>query len=118
MAVTTRTQADLAGDALRHLGLVGKGEPVDGEDSTYVVRRYLELMEELKDHRLAYWAANAIPINVYGAMTELLAIEIADSYGIMIGVQERETRARLARARLVRRISKEASGEPVQGSYF
>lgn len=118
MAVTTRTQVELASDAMRHLGLIAANETADGHDVTYAVKRYAELVEELKDFGFAYWALNEIPINVYSAMTELLALEISEAFGIFYSIQERETRARLARSRLGRRTTKTASGEHAKVDYF
>jgi hypothetical protein len=118
MAVTTRTQSDLSADAMRHLGLLQANDSPAGPDDDYNKRRYAELMEELKDFGFAYWALDEIPSNVYSAMTELLGLEISEAYGIFYSVQERETRARLARSRLGRRTTKQASGEETRVDYF
>lgn len=121
--MATRTRLDLVTAAMLELGLIAPDEAVEAEDYDTIGSRYDELLEELRDKGLVYWAANDIPYVAFGALSRVLAGRIAPAYGVQEPTMQDDDGRQVAMSYkglkdLRRHMSKKTSGEPVRGSFF
>lgn len=79
--MTTRTESELAADVLRDLGVIAAEADPSALDSQWVIRRYRNILDELTDDGIAYWSADAIPLNVYEGLIDILALTVGPSFG-------------------------------------
>lgn len=110
----TRTQQQLAAAVMEDLGLVNVGEAPAASDSSMIIRRYTNIIEELRDEDTLYWEANAIPMEVFEAMVNVLSLLVMKSFGLPGPVGgEMDDALELAKRRIRKRVVKPASGLPV-----
>ena len=112
--MATKTQAQLVVRVLEKLGASYPGETPSAEDDAYILAEYADILDRLKDQGLAYWAANAIPQEVFGTLTVLVATEVGGAFGA-----PQPPEARLIAERDLRiHMAKPRSGEPIPADYF
>ncbi len=118
---TTRPQSELATAVMEHLGLTNAGEAPAASDASFVLRRYTNLMDELRDEQIAYWDNNAIPYEAFEGVVSAVGILVMGAFGLDAPVgRELEDAMEVAKRRIRRRVVKPASGEPAAAddSYF
>lgn len=117
--MTTRTASDLATAIMRDLSLIDALEEPAAEDREYIVQRYANILEEMRDDLLVTWEADAIPYDTFEAVVGLMRIVIGPAFGIpgLIG-EDMNNALEGAKKRIRRRSMKRSSGLPVQVEYF
>lgn len=117
--MTTRTQSDLADAVMRDLGLLDAHETASAEDRAFIVGRYQNILEEIRDDELVTWDADAIPYDVFEGMVGLMRIIVGPGYGIP-GLVGEDLNQLLdgAKRRLRKRSMKRSSGQPTEVEYF
>ncbi len=111
MAVT-RTQQDLAVAVMEDLGLLSPGELPSARDKASIVRRYENLLEELRDERLVYWDANEIPMEAFEALANIVGTLVMKSFGFPAPTgEEMDNALEGCKRRIRKRVVKPKSGE-------
>ena len=100
--MTTYTQAKLAEDVLRDLGVVGAADSALGDDVTFVIRRLTAKLEELADRQAVDWdITGAIPASRYDALLQIMLPIVGPSYGVpvpdQVGAMGRATLFKMVR---------------------
>lgn len=115
--MATRTQQDLATAVLRDLHLIAAEDDPSAADKAYVIQRYTEALEELRDDGLVWWDANAIPYAVFPGVVFYMAIVIASGFGLGINGNVDDA-LESAKRRIRRRVSKRSTGEAIEISDY
>lgn len=116
--MTTRTEAELADNVLRDLGVLDALDTASSSDANYVIGRYRSLYEELADDQLAYWPVAEIPSVIFEALTQYVVLSVARPYGKMVSAVDLEEGLRVIRRRLRRHAGKKSSGLPAEIEYY
>lgn len=83
--MTTYTQATLAADTLRELGVVGAADAASGDDVTYVKRRLTGLLEWLAEKgKVDFDITGEIPAERYDALVQMLMPIVGPTYGVNV----------------------------------
>ncbi len=105
-----RTQEDLATAVMEDLGLLSPGETPSARDKESIIRRYANLLEELRDEQTVYWEANAIPYEVFEALVNVVVLLVKKSFGLDAPTgEEMDWALEGAKRRIKKRIVKPAS---------
>ncbi len=111
MAVT-RTQQDLAVAVMETMGALGAGEEPSARDQAFILKRYGDLLEELRDERLVYWEANEIPKEVFLAVVNVLVLLTQGAFGLPSPVgEDMDDVLEGCKRRIRKRVVKPKSGE-------
>lgn len=116
--MTTRTTTELATNVLLHLGIIPSGATPAAVDSNYVVARYLDLYEELRDDGMAYWTSTAIPRVVFEPLTQLMALTVSTPFGFDVTPQALEDGIAIFKRRLRRHTHKRSAEISVEVDDF
>jgi hypothetical protein len=77
-----RTATDLINEALANLGVLGAGQPVDPEDTTYVAEKLDAIMRKIAALEIVTVAdVNAIPGAWFADLADIVAGECASKFG-------------------------------------
>jgi hypothetical protein len=110
--MTTRSQTEMAQTVLEKLRVVDSQQSASATDRTFVINRYAELMEGLREEELAYWPDDEIPLLVYPAVTDLVALHVSGSFGKpMVSLIEIESAEIPIKRRIRRHTRKQSAGE-------
>jgi hypothetical protein len=115
--MATRTQQDLATAVLQDLRLIAAEETPSAADRAYVINRYTEALEELRDDGLVWWDANAIPYAVFPAVVYYVGLVVSPGFGISINGNIDDA-LEGAKRRLRRRVAKRSTGEATELSDY
>ena len=118
--MTDRTLLQLSKAVADKLTVTDALEQPAAVDHALIVSRYEELMEELRDDDLCYWPNGAIPLVVFTAVVDLVALHVAPSFGMTIaGVYEIENAEIPIKRRIRKRLNKaEGSGAEIKREYI
>lgn len=110
----TKTKLDLVKRALQKLRIVAAGEEPSAEDAVLVGDVYASLRLELANHGVGGFEPDAIPLDAFEGLADLLAVRSAPDFGIQT------SRDDLIRAlqRVYATTGVPYSGEPVKAVYF
>ena len=87
----TRTVAELATDALLRLGAIDINEAATAAEQARVSQLYDDKFEELGFADQVYWSSSAIPLLVFGAISRIIAEELAPGLGMQIPSESDDT---------------------------
>jgi hypothetical protein len=77
-----RTATDLINEALANLGVLGAGQPVDPEDTSYVAEKLDAIMRKIAALEIVTVAdVNAIPGAWFADLADIVAGECASKFG-------------------------------------
>lgn len=108
---TTRTQQELATAVMESLGLIDPGEAPDAADKSSIIRRYGNLLEEMRDEQTLYWEADEIPNETFEALVNVVGLTVMGSFGLPTPIGDDMNKAlELAKKRIRKRVVKPASG--------
>lgn len=110
--MTTRSLTELSKAVMEKLGKVDANSTVEAADHTMIVDRYTELMEGLRFEDIAYWTDTAIPLLVFPALTDLVALHSQSAFGRAVNAQEFET-LELTHKRRLRRYTHKMSAKDI-----
>lgn len=108
--MATRTTTDLATAVMLDLGLIEANETPAAADRAFIVLRYTEGLEELRDEGLVWWEANAIPLAVFPGVVGYVAVLVSEGFGKPRQVPM-DVEIEAAKRRIRRRVAKATSGE-------
>ena len=110
----TRRTDDIATAALRRIGILDARETPSADDGALVESRFAELVGELRRKGLVVWQDDAIPVDVFGPLADMLTARIRPEFGMPYAEAEERKAERDLRVVLAR----PASGEPVTTEFF
>lgn len=123
-----RTKQQLAKDVLQELGILDALHDPSAEDGALVEARYDDKLAWLKDRGLAYWpntsrTAQEIPSEVFSALVNIMAEDVAGKFGVPIPTKLDEHGRQFSCGTVGLRslrvhIAKPASGEPTRAVYY
>ncbi len=124
-----RSVHDLATAAMRRLTAIGQNEEPSAAERAQAVDLYNEKYAELAAEDLVYWDSSGdadedeIPKAVFGALTRIMAEELAPNVGQAIPSEQDENGAALSIGtkgmRMLRRhMARRATGVPTRIDYF
>jgi hypothetical protein len=116
-----RNQQELAFAVMEDLGLIGPGQSPAARDRESIVRRYQNLLEELRDENTVYWEYDEIPYEVFEAVVNVVGLMVMKSFGLPGPTAgDMDDALEAAKRRIRKRVVKPASGETVAAddSYF
>ena len=120
--MSTKTKIELATHVLRSLGVIDASEEPDDTDADvlWVIDQYEYKYAELAAPglELAYWSQDSIPQAIFGILSDLVANEVADSYGQPSDAATKQGSEEIILSKLRRHVSVERSGLPTQAEYF
>lgn len=118
--MATRTPTELAANVLLHLGVVASDATPSAADSSYVIKRYQDLYEELADpdEHIVYWDQDAIPRVVFEPLTQLVALTVSTPFGFPVTPQQLEAGIEIFKRRLRRHTHKRPAELPVEVDDF
>ena len=118
--MATRTPTELANNVLLHLGVVASDATPSAADSSYVIKRYQDLYEELADpdEQIAYWDQDEIPRVVFESLTQLVALTVSNPFGFPVSPQQLEAGIEIFKRRLRRHTHKRPAELPVEVEDF
>jgi len=79
--MTTRTTSELSKAVMQKLAVLDALEDPSTADHVMIKARYEELMEGLREENLAYWENSEIPLVVFPALTDLVALHSGSAFG-------------------------------------
>jgi hypothetical protein len=79
--MTTRTTSELSKAVMQKLAVIDAMESPSAQDHVMINARYEELMEGLREENLAYWENSTIPLVVFPALTDLVALHSGSAFG-------------------------------------
>lgn len=116
--MATRTATELAANVLLSWGLISADETPSAADSSMIVKRYNNILEELADDNLAYWDADKIPTIIFEPLTEIMAIVVARAFGKPVSAADMEAGMEIFKRRLRRHAHVLSSGLPTRVENF
>lgn len=109
MAIT-RTKMQLAIAVMEDLALLNPGETPAAADTSMIIRRYENLLEELRDEQTVYWDENAIPNETFEALVNVVALMVMGAFGKARPFGDQmNSELEAAKRRIKRRVVKPAS---------
>lgn len=113
-----RTQQELATAVLRSLGLLDALHDPDAQDKAYIIARYEDIMAELRFEEVGYWENNAIPLEIFEPLVELVGLTVSGAFGMSAMAENIEGARRVLKGRLRRHTSKPVTGLAIRAEYF
>lgn len=121
---TTYTVATLATDALLRLGAIDERESASAQEQARVVTLYDLKIAELEIDDRVYWTSASIPPLVFGALSRIIAEELAPSLGMAVPSESDDTSnekvsiGTKGQRMLARALARPKSGQRVMAEYF
>ncbi len=113
--MATRTLVQLSKAVMEKLALIDSHGSVAAVDHQTIVDRYTEIMEQLRDESIGYWDDGAVPLLVFGAVTDLVALHVAPSFGApLVPITKIEEAEVSIKRRIKRHTKKYASGDEAE----
>lgn len=97
--------------------MISGTETPNAADQQYILRRYVEALEELRDDGLVYWEANAIPAEVFLAVVYFMGLVVSSGFNKPTP-PDLDAALEAAKRRIRRRISKRSTGEATMLSEY
>lgn len=116
--MTTRTLHQLSKAVLEKLALIDANADPSAADAQMISDRYGELMETLRDEDLCYWNDDAIPLLVFSAVADLVALHCMSAFGLGGNPVEIEDAEIPIKRRIRKHTRKPASGMPIPQENF
>ena len=109
--MATRTLQNLSKAVMEKLGVIDALQDPSAQDHTMILNRYAEILEGLVEEELAYWPEGEIPLIVFPALTDLVALHVGPAFGRpIVAVTDIEGAEIPIKRRLRKHSRKEASG--------
>lgn len=120
---TTKTTEDLALAVMRRLGLVDINKQPTAAQLAHISDVYQDKLEELIPRDKIYWSTDAIPRAVFGAMTRIVAEEVAPTFSKPVPTEQDENGQAMSIGNrglmmLKRHMARDTTGLPTQAQYF
>lgn len=113
--MTTRSLNELSKAVMEKLAILDANSSPSAADHKMIVDRYTELMAGLQDEEIAYWDIDAIPLLVFGAVTDLVALHSGGAFGRpLVALTDIEAAEVPIKRRIKRHTRKHASGEEIR----
>lgn len=116
--MATRSALELATNVMTDWGLVSGGETPSSSDTTMIISRYKNVLEELAEDDLAYWPYDAIPSVIFEPLTQIMALVVGRAFGKQVSFGDLEQGMDLFKRRLRRHAHVPASGLPTRVQNF
>ncbi len=117
---TTRTTTELATAVLRKLSQIDATESSDdhAEAKTVITDSYNDKYYELRFKDLAYWTQTSIPVEVFSAIRDLVALDVSGHFGQPVTPEDYESREQITLKRLRRITGAQHSKNNTQALYY
>ena len=112
------TQADLVSRVLQELNILRAGETPTASDDTVVDEAIAEVMAELEERRIAYWALSAIPEAVMRGLTLMVAGNCGRKFIPEMSVMECEAMREAGMRRIREVIAMQQDHQTTPHTYF
>ena len=122
--MTTYTVPQLATDALLRFGAIDERESASAQEQARVQTLYDLKIAELEIDDRVYWTSSAIPALVFGALSRIIAEELAPALGMPIPTETDDTSGQQVsigtrgRRMLARALARPPSGQRTMAEYF
>lgn len=121
--MTTRTTQELAEAVMRRLGAIDINKQPSAAERAWIEQLYEEKLAELIPADRVYWPSGEIPLGVFGAMSRILAEDVAPSIGMDIPTEQDEGGSVVSIGEkglrmLKRHMATAPSGLPTMADYF
>ena len=109
--MATRTLQNLSKSVMEKLAVIDALESPSAQDHSLIAERYAEIFDALAEEELAYWPTGEIPLIVFPALTDLVALHVGSAFGRpMVAVSDIEAAEIPIKRRLRKHTHKRASG--------
>ena len=122
--MTTYTVPQLATDALLRFGAIDERESASAQEQARVQTLYDLKIAELEIDDRVYWTSSAIPALVFGALSRIIAEELAPALGFPIPSETDDTSGQTVsigtkgRRMLARALARPRSGQRATAEYY
>jgi hypothetical protein len=117
---TTRTTTELATAVLRKLSQIDATEDADDhtEAKTVITDSYNDKYYELRFHDMTYWTQASIPVEVFAAIRDLVALDVSGHFGEPVSPEDYEAREQIILKRIRRITGTQHSKTSTQALYY